>query len=395
MLFSAGNSQLAILAYVPAQYESLINGKDWLEYVTKPLYGKFLKQQGDLYMGKVDTYSDKGVCPGKLQERGIADASFYLEAKGLYLDADYDLILQAGRHRMRVSSRSAAADEQSEDDELLSPSSASSCVDSDENEDEGQLLSAGGGVCQVCRNGTALRCTGPCKLVDCEYLQWVGPVANYDPVHYDHCHACWTAAETLDATGQQVLMYRLAARYYPEERRHHGGHDGEDRIWDPIAKANLHVPMDLEIPAGPAVAAARAGSLASIWVWQPPVEDDEEEIEACRLADEAGAAAIDEESSSHSGSEASRPQSPSSVPTPVQSVAIDVDDFADPLHNWYLDSSDAVEEGRQPTAGEIRLPVCTPQSFGECTRQTSGSPSTNECTCLVEEIEPDHGSTPY
>jgi len=102
-------------------------------------------------------------------------------------------------------------------------------------------------------------------------------------------------------------------------------------------------------------------------------------------------------------SEESRPPSPDSVPTPVQSVAMDADDFADPLHNWYLDSSnevvldssDAGKESRSPQAAAMRLPVGAPQSYGEHTRRTPGTPSTYDFAGPVEEIEPDHGSTPH
>ena len=269
MLFSAGNSQLAILAYIPVAYENHIDGKDWLEHVIKPLGGKFLKQQGNLYMGKVDTNFDEGVCLEELQERGIVDSFSYLEAKGLYSDADYDVYY---RSLHPGSSDSEASSSTSE--------SEFSYVSEGDAENEGRLLSPGGFACEVCRHGISIRCIGPCQL----RIFWFTGIK----CHYDHCQSCYTAAQALDINARRALHYRLAVRNEPSLR-------GSDMMWNPITDlCDIHVPMDLETPAGPAVMAARAGSLASIWIPQPRVDED---------------------------SEASRPPSPNSVPAPVHSAA--------------------------------------------------------------------------
>ena len=97
----------------------------------------------------------------------------------------------------------------------------------------------------------------------------------------------------------------------------------------------------------------------------------------------------------------------------MQSVAIDIDDFTDPRHNWYLDSSnevlldsifttevaldssDAGKESGSPEAAAMRVPVGAPQNYGEYTRRIPGTPSTYDFAGPVEENEPDHGSTPH
>ena len=347
MIFSAGISQVAIVAYIPSAYTGDVDGKDWLEFVVSLYDGEIVKQQGNLHIGKVDANPDKRVFPLKIQEFLIQEASYYHDCRHSGIHSD------------------TAADEQSEEESLLSPSNASSSVDHDENWDEGQLLDAGGGVCDICPDGMSLRCVGPCKLVD----SWFAD----NRTHYAHCRSCLTAAQALDDTARRVLLYRLAVRDHPDSWR------ANDTIWDLVNARVLHVPMDLKSPAEPAVVAAQAGSLASIWV-----DYDED---SCEDASSDHSAAQSEHgdgtSSSHNGSEEIRPQSPSSTPTSVQSLEIDADEVEDTLTKWYLDSNDAGMEIISLQAAAVRLPVCAPQSHGEYTRRTPGTTSTYDSAGLV------------
>merc|ERR1711939_995323 len=61
MIFSAGEKQLAIVAYVPAAQEKELDGKVWIEHVLKSQGGKFLEKKGNLCTGKVDANADKGI----------------------------------------------------------------------------------------------------------------------------------------------------------------------------------------------------------------------------------------------------------------------------------------------------------------------------------------------
>merc|ERR1719284_1352165 len=63
MIFSAGSSQLALVAYIPDAYKADIDGKVWMDHVLASQHGTFVEQKGSLYTGKVDANADKGVFP--------------------------------------------------------------------------------------------------------------------------------------------------------------------------------------------------------------------------------------------------------------------------------------------------------------------------------------------
>jgi len=86
MIFSAGNPQLGIVAYIPDAYKNDIDGKAWMEHVLKTQKGKFIEQKGKLYIGKVDANADKGIFPLKIKEPMITEAIAYLKGKGLFPD---------------------------------------------------------------------------------------------------------------------------------------------------------------------------------------------------------------------------------------------------------------------------------------------------------------------
>ena len=65
MIFSAGISQLAIVAYISAAHTGDVDGKDWLKFVVSLFDGEIVKQQGDLHIGKVDANPDKGCLPAE------------------------------------------------------------------------------------------------------------------------------------------------------------------------------------------------------------------------------------------------------------------------------------------------------------------------------------------
>jgi hypothetical protein len=86
MIFSAGDSQLAVVAYIPDAYKGDIDGKVWIEHVLKSQGGKFVEKKDKLFIGKVDANADKGVFPLKIKEPMITEAIAYLKGKGLFPD---------------------------------------------------------------------------------------------------------------------------------------------------------------------------------------------------------------------------------------------------------------------------------------------------------------------
>lgn len=91
MIFSAGETQLAIVAYVPEDKQSSLSCKEWLEKVvsTQP-GGKVLSHAKDVSSGLVPTDKDNGVFPLKIREGMIMEANNFLRSKGLFPDDDDD-----------------------------------------------------------------------------------------------------------------------------------------------------------------------------------------------------------------------------------------------------------------------------------------------------------------
>jgi len=90
MIFSAGDDQLAICAYVPSDKTDANQADVWLKHVIGIIGGVFVKGDKGLAIGKVLTDSNKGIFPLKLKEPGITEAITYLKKKGLFPDADDD-----------------------------------------------------------------------------------------------------------------------------------------------------------------------------------------------------------------------------------------------------------------------------------------------------------------
>merc|ERR1712224_1051745 len=74
MIFSAGDDQLAICAYVPSDKTDANQADVWLKHVIGIIGGVFVKGEKGLAIGKVLTDSNKGIFPLKLKEPGITEA---------------------------------------------------------------------------------------------------------------------------------------------------------------------------------------------------------------------------------------------------------------------------------------------------------------------------------
>lgn len=88
MIFSAGNDQLAVVAYVPKDKTSENDASVWLKHVLGMFNGEFVKGDKGLAIGKVMANSDKGIFPLKVKEPGIMEAISYLKKKGLFPDKE-------------------------------------------------------------------------------------------------------------------------------------------------------------------------------------------------------------------------------------------------------------------------------------------------------------------
>jgi len=88
MIFSAGNDQLAVIAYVPEDMQKENDASAWLKHVLGMFGGEFVKGDKGLAVGKVLTDSNKGIFPLKVKEPGIMEAISYLKKKGLFPDKD-------------------------------------------------------------------------------------------------------------------------------------------------------------------------------------------------------------------------------------------------------------------------------------------------------------------
>jgi hypothetical protein len=91
MIFSAGASQLALVAYVPEEKQEAISCEEWLSKVvgTQP-GGKVLSSSKDICVGIIPTDSDKNIFPLKIKEPLIVEANNFLRAKGLFPEDDGD-----------------------------------------------------------------------------------------------------------------------------------------------------------------------------------------------------------------------------------------------------------------------------------------------------------------
>mmetsp|Transcript_64305 Transcript_64305/g.106514 ORF Transcript_64305/g.106514 Transcript_64305/m.106514 type:complete len:137 (+) Transcript_64305:3-413(+) len=91
MLFSAGDKQLAIIAYIPEEKKGELDVREWLQKVVDLNGGELCEGNTDLYAkGIVKADGDKGKFPLKMKEPSITEAISFLKAKGLFPDKDDD-----------------------------------------------------------------------------------------------------------------------------------------------------------------------------------------------------------------------------------------------------------------------------------------------------------------
>lgn len=89
MIFSAGTSQLAILAYVPDTKKGVIDCIDWLKATFANNGGEVLEGSTPLLAkGVIAADPEKGKFPLKIKEPSITEAINYLKAKGVFPDKD-------------------------------------------------------------------------------------------------------------------------------------------------------------------------------------------------------------------------------------------------------------------------------------------------------------------
>lgn len=88
MIFSAGDDQLAFLAYVPDNRTKDIDCKDWITEVCKQIGGKVVSTGKNISTGVVPKDMDKGIFPLKKKDEGITSAISYLKQKGHFPDKD-------------------------------------------------------------------------------------------------------------------------------------------------------------------------------------------------------------------------------------------------------------------------------------------------------------------
>jgi len=89
MIFSAGTSQLAILAYVPDTKKGVIDCIDWLKATFANNGGEVLEGSTSLLAkGVIAADPEKGKFPLKIKEPSITEAINYLKAKGVFPDKD-------------------------------------------------------------------------------------------------------------------------------------------------------------------------------------------------------------------------------------------------------------------------------------------------------------------
>jgi len=91
MLFSAGDAQLAIVAYVPEAKKGECDAREWLQTVLALNSGELCDGGTDLCAkGFVKADGDANKFPLKMKEPSITEAIGYLKKKGLFPDKDDD-----------------------------------------------------------------------------------------------------------------------------------------------------------------------------------------------------------------------------------------------------------------------------------------------------------------
>eukprot|EP00929_Paragymnodinium_shiwhaense_P060952 TRINITY_DN3042_c0_g2_i1.p1 TRINITY_DN3042_c0_g2~~TRINITY_DN3042_c0_g2_i1.p1 ORF type:complete len:852 (+),score=329.27 TRINITY_DN3042_c0_g2_i1:84-2639(+) len=90
MIFSAGTDQLAVVAYVPEDKQSVLSCKEWLEAVLASQKGEVKTSDKGICTGYVKANSEAGIFPLKIREPMILEANNFLRKKGLFPEDNDD-----------------------------------------------------------------------------------------------------------------------------------------------------------------------------------------------------------------------------------------------------------------------------------------------------------------
>lgn len=90
MIFSAGTEQLAVVAYVPEEKQSVLSCGDWLKAVIDSQNGEIVSSSADICVGRVRTNAEKGIFPLKIRESMILEANNFLRKEGLFPEDNGD-----------------------------------------------------------------------------------------------------------------------------------------------------------------------------------------------------------------------------------------------------------------------------------------------------------------
>lgn len=91
MIFSAGNDQLGVVAYIPEAKQGEIDATEWLKKVLDLFQGEIAENSTATYArGFVTTDTNINKFPLKMKEPSITEAISYLKSKGLFPDNDSD-----------------------------------------------------------------------------------------------------------------------------------------------------------------------------------------------------------------------------------------------------------------------------------------------------------------
>lgn len=90
MVFSAGNEQLAIVAYVPEDKQAELSCEEWLNKVLAMYSGTQKSTAKDYCTGVIATNADKNIFPLKIREGLILEANNFLRKKGLFPEDNGD-----------------------------------------------------------------------------------------------------------------------------------------------------------------------------------------------------------------------------------------------------------------------------------------------------------------
>jgi len=91
MIFSAGDHQLGVVAYVPADKKGELDATEWLKQTLSIFQGELADGCSDLYArGFITADGNTNKFPLKMKEPCITEAITILKKKGLFPDHDSD-----------------------------------------------------------------------------------------------------------------------------------------------------------------------------------------------------------------------------------------------------------------------------------------------------------------